>query len=249
MKVDGWYDDANLRYCLVLETDDERVTTMVWFDDDRLAEAQIALDRRWVTSLGFSDGHPWFAVLDWFYDSDPTQVAQELLDDFRSIDHRRLTYPDGDSSQMIANMNTRLAAIEMVVPRYLRVTDRMALFELLEQTVGGSEQSPSLIVSRLGPDGRVAHLEIFEVDDEAAAIDCFDRLAADAESVAAPAPPPLTNRAWEIAAAFADAYSRNDRGMLDRLVDPDGEVEARGQLNAFGDRPRFSDDSPIGSIE
>ncbi|MGE5211170.1 MAG: hypothetical protein ACM3MM_07875 [Acidobacteriota bacterium] len=99
------------------------------FPRDQLSQALTTLDRRWLASLGFADDHPWFAVLDWFYDADPTVMAQELPDDFRSVGHRRLSYPDGDRSQMITNINTRIEAVETVVPRYLRVTDRVALFE------------------------------------------------------------------------------------------------------------------------
>lgn len=39
------------------------------------------------------------------------------------------------------------------------------------------------MVSMLGVDGRPVHLEIFEIDDEAAAFACWDRLLADSDVV------------------------------------------------------------------
>ena len=174
-------------------------------------------------------------MIDLFYESDPTVIARELPDDFRLVDHRRLTFPDGDLSQMITNMNTRLGAMEMIVPRYLRVTDRMALFEQIEQTVGGSEQSHSLCVSKLGPDGRVAHLEIFEIDDDAAAIACFDRLDADVADEQEHERPidvtaPVTNSASEIARAFLAAFEHGDAGDVVHLFDPGGPVTYHNRL-------------------
>jgi hypothetical protein len=222
----------------VLEVRDGLAVRIDVFRHDQLGKAQTTLDRRWLTSLDFADDHPWLAVLDWFYESDPTVMARELPDDFRSVDHRRLTYPDGDRSQMITNVNTRLGAVEMVVPRYFRVTDRMAFFEHIEQTVGGSEQSLSLMVSKLGPDGRVVHLEIFEVDDEDGAIACFDRLLADGASEA-PGLGPLTNAAWDVVGAtpaLDDATGhheliavRADRFCLTRFTgtDPKGRAVDR----------------------
>ncbi|HSM67498.1 MAG TPA: hypothetical protein VK860_14420 [Ilumatobacteraceae bacterium] len=184
----------------VLEVRDGLAVRIDVFRHDQLGKAQTTLDRRWLTSLDFADDHPWLAVLDWFYESDPTGMARELPDDFRSVDHRRLTYPDGDRSQIVTNLSTRLGAVEVVVPRYHRVTDRTAFFEHIEQTVGGDEQSPSLMVSQLGPDGRVVHLEIFEVDDEDGAIACFDRLLADGSSEVRGLGP-LTNAAWDVVGA------------------------------------------------
>jgi class 3 adenylate cyclase/tetratricopeptide (TPR) repeat protein len=220
----------------VLEVRDGLAANLDVFPHDQLGAALTTLDRRWVSSLGFADDHPWFAVLDWYYDSDATVMARELADDFLLVDHRRLTFPDGDLSQMITNMNTRLGAMEVIVPRYLRLTDRMALFEQIEQTVGGSEQSISLCVSKLAPDGRVAHLEIFEIDDEAAAIECFNRLEAPTPGEGtAPEHPigvvaPLTNRASEIAHAFLEAFEHGDAGDVGHLFDPGGRVTYRNRL-------------------
>lgn len=165
------------------------------YEYDQLAQAQIELDRRSLASVGFAEDHPWYAVIEWFYDPDPTVVARELPDNFRYVDHRQLAFPDGDVAQMVTNIGTRLGVVT-VVPRYLRITDRMTLFEYIERTVDGAAQTPGLMVSRLGPDGRPAHLEIFEVDDEPSAIACFERLLSeDDENVTGLGP--LTNAAWE----------------------------------------------------
>ena len=94
---------------VIAEVHDGRCVGMEFFPHDRFSVAQIALDRRWLTLLGFADDHPWHAVLDWFYENDAARIASELPDHYRFVDHRRLTYPDGDRSQLIANLNTQLA--------------------------------------------------------------------------------------------------------------------------------------------
>jgi hypothetical protein len=53
--VDDWHDDDSLAYCLLVETDGERITHMIWFDDDQLIDAQLELDRRWLASTGQAD--------------------------------------------------------------------------------------------------------------------------------------------------------------------------------------------------
>jgi hypothetical protein len=204
------------------------------FPHDRLDDAQIALDRMWLTSLGFAEDHPWFELVGPYYATDSSVIAPALADDFQYLDHRKLSFPDGDRSQIIVNLETEFEAMAVVIPRYLRMSDRHALGERLEQAISGAGQTGGLYVSALGGDGRLAYMEIFDVEDEAAAVACYDRLLAD-DFASAPAPvPELTNRAWQLALAFATAYATGDRNALDGLLDLDGEVESRGPLNAFG---------------
>jgi class 3 adenylate cyclase/ketosteroid isomerase-like protein/tetratricopeptide (TPR) repeat protein len=175
------------------EVRDGRCVRIDHFPHDQLSVAQIALDRRWLTSLGFADEHPWFELIGLFYDTDSTVIARALADDFQYLDHRKLSFPDGDRTQFLTFAGT---APEVVIPRYLRLSDRQLLNERIDQTVGGAENG-GLHVGALGADGRIAHLEIFDFDDEAAAIACFDRLLAEGRA-SEPGLGPFTNAAWEV---------------------------------------------------
>ncbi len=175
---------------------DGRCVRMEVFAHGQLSEAQIALDRRWLTLLGFAEDHPWFELVGLFYDTDSTVIARALADDFQYLDHRKLSFPDGDRSQILANADTLLEATEVVIPRYPRLSDRHTLGERIEQTVGGADHSGGLHLSALDADGRIAYMEVFEVDDEAAAIAAFDRLLAE-ERASQAGLGPLTNAAWE----------------------------------------------------
>lgn len=208
------------------------------FPHDQLGEAQIALDHAWLASLGFADDHPFFELTALFYHSDPTVIAPAFSEEFRYVEHRRLGFPDGDRSQLLVNANSNSEVLEVVIPRYLRLTERLALGERIEQTVGGSAQMPGLYLTALGADGRIAYMEVFDVDDEEAAIACFDRLLADGTSEA-PGLGPLTNAAWEIVCAtpaLDDATGhheliavRADRFCLTRFTgtDPKGRAVDR----------------------
>jgi ketosteroid isomerase-like protein len=68
---------------ILMEVKDGLVVRSDSYEHDQLAKAQIALDRRLLASLGFAEDHPWYAVIEWFYDLDPTVVARELPEHFR----------------------------------------------------------------------------------------------------------------------------------------------------------------------
>lgn len=199
------------------------------FPHDQLREAQITLDHSWLTSLGFADDHPFFVLTELIYHSDPTVLLRAFSEDFRYVEHRRLSFPDGDRSQLLLNVNTQVGALEVVIPRYLRLTERLALCERIEQTVGGAAQRPGLYLTALGADGRIAYMEIFAVDDEDAAIACFDRLLADARTGETTTEQPIgttspANRASEIAGAFLAVFEHGNVSAIGHLFDPDGRV-------------------------
>ena len=202
------------------------------FQYDQLRAAQIALDHRGLTSLGFAEDHPWFALTALSYAVDPSVFAASFSEAFAYVEHRRLSFPDGDRSQILVNAGTQFEDLEVIVPRYPRLTDRVVLAERVEQTVGGADQMPGLLVSVLGADGLISHMEIFDIDDEDAAIACFDRLAAEALAddtiavedavVARRSSATVTNRASEIAAAFMAGFELGDFRTVSHLYDPEG---------------------------
>ncbi len=227
---------------MAVETRDGLFVRIDAFQYDQLRAAQIELDHRWMTSLGFAEDHPWFALTALFYDDDPTAFPSAFSEQFGYDDHRRLTFPDGDFGQLLVNAGTRLADLEVIIRRYLRLTDRIALGERIEQTVGGADQMPGLYLIALGADGRISYMEIFDIDDEEAAIAAFDRQLAEApadepESVAPfaarRAPASVTNRASEIAAAFLAGFEHGDFRTVSHLYDPDGVVTLHIQFRVM----------------
>jgi class 3 adenylate cyclase len=223
----------------VLEASDGLAVRMDVFPHDQIRPAQITLDRRWLASLGFTEDDPWFELVGLFYDADSTVIARALSEHFEYVDHRRLSFPNGDRTQILINANTLIEDVEVVIPRYVKLTDRLAIGERIEQTVDGAAMNGGLHVTALGAAGLIEHMEIFEVDDEAAALACFDRLLTE-ERREAVGLGPLTNAAWDVVCTertLGDANGeheliaiRSDRFCLTRFISAGHERGAIEQL-------------------
>jgi len=176
-QVDGWYDDANLRYCLVVETDEERVTHMVWFDDDQLVEAQLELDRRGLASIGYADH--WFEPIRLvMYDPHPEAMFEHLAPDFEYIDHRPLMFPSGDAEQLRSTIHSLQYDVVFTIPRIHRVSDAGSVIERIETAVGEIGRTHVVFVSQF-VDQRVRRMEAFDISELDRALACYDELTAD----------------------------------------------------------------------
>ncbi len=167
--VDGWYDDANLRYCLGVETDDERIIHMVWLDDDRLTEAHVELDRRWLASTGWT-GH-WSAPhLHLAYDPHPDAMFESLAPNFEYIDHRPLMFPSGGGDVFRSMVATMEHDVVFTIPQIHRLCEAGAVFERLETAIGDVGQTHVVFVNRF-VDQHIRSVEAFDITqlDEALA--------------------------------------------------------------------------------
>jgi hypothetical protein len=172
--VDDWHDDDSLAYCLLVETDGERITHMIWFDDDQLIDAQLELDRRWLASTGQS-GH-WFEP-HWhlLYDPHPDAMFEFLAPDFEYIDHRPLMFPSGDAELLRSTIASMEHEAVSTIPRIHRMSDAGGVFERLENAVGEVGQTHVVFVNRF-VDQRVRSIEAFDItqlDDALARYDEF----------------------------------------------------------------------------
>ena len=225
---------------IVVEASGTQLIRSDSYAHDQLAQAQTELDRRWLAQLGYAEDHPWHDLVARFYVTDSAVIAAAFADDFRYVEHRKLGFPDGGRDQLITNQDTLHdlgpMVVEVTIPRYLRLTNRLALGERIEQSAGGFEQGGGLYVTMFDDQGLIEYMEVFELGDDVAALACVDRLQAelDRDTPAAPAVPPLTNRAWELGAALSAAYTAGDRDEMARLLDPNGGVESRRQLDVQG---------------
>lgn len=172
MKVDGWYDDANLRFCLVVETDDERVTHMIWFDDGRLADAQIALDRRWLEAIGYADRW-WEPIRLVMYDPHPDAMFEHLAPDFEYIDHRPLMYPSGDAEQLRSTIHSSQHDVIYTIPRFHRISVAGSVVERIGTAVGEIGQTHVVFVSHF-IDQLVQRIEAYDIDQLDQALARYD---------------------------------------------------------------------------
>ncbi|MGE3590423.1 MAG: adenylate/guanylate cyclase domain-containing protein [Ilumatobacteraceae bacterium] len=174
--VDGWYDAANLRNCLVVETDAERVTHMVWFDDDQLVDAQLELDRRWLASIGYADH--WFEPIRLvMYDPHPDAMFEHLAPDFEYDDHRPLMFPSGDAEVLRSTIHSLQYDVVFTIPRIHRISDAGSVIERIETAVGDIGQTHVVFVSQF-VDQRVQRMEAFDITQLDQALARFDELTA-----------------------------------------------------------------------
>jgi hypothetical protein len=175
--VDGWYDDANLRFCLVVETDDQRVTHMVWFDDDQLRAAQIELDRRWLASIGYADH--WFEPIRLtLYDPHPDAMFDYLAPDFQYIDHRPLMFPSGNAELMRSTIHSLQHDVVFTVPRVHRISDAGWVFERIETATGEIGRHHIVFLSHCS-DQLVQSIEAFDITQLDQALARYDELTTD----------------------------------------------------------------------
>ena len=189
--------DAHERI-VIAEVHDGRCVRMEFFPQDRFSVAQIALDRRWLTLLGFADDHPWRAVFGLVLRERRRRDRQRAP---RPLPLRRPSAADLPRRRSLpADHQPEHTARRVSRPRRppLAPHHRADLAHRTLRAAGrGWERPGGLMLSRLGPDGRVEHMELFDFDDEPAAVAAFDRLLVE-QGASATGLGPLTNSAWEV---------------------------------------------------
>jgi hypothetical protein len=150
---------------------------MVWFDDDQLIEAQLELDRRWRSSIGYSDR--WFEPLwDELYDPHPDALFEHLAPDFEYIDHRPLMFPSGDAELMRTTIASMEHDVVFTIPRIHRMSDAGGVFERLETAVGEFGQTHVVFVARYVGE-RVRSIEAFDIAQLDEALARYDEFTSD----------------------------------------------------------------------
>ena len=174
LMVDRWLHGDRVRLAIVMETDDDRITHMVWFDEDQLVDAQVELDRRWLKSIGQA-GH-WYAPhLRDLYDPRPDGMFAYLTADFVYVDHRPLMFPDGDAEQLRVNVYSMEQQMMFVVPRIHALSEAGAVVERLELAAGEVAQTHVVFVGRFAAN-LVQRLEAFDITQLDAALARYEEL-------------------------------------------------------------------------
>jgi class 3 adenylate cyclase/tetratricopeptide (TPR) repeat protein len=90
---------------------------------------------------------------------------------------------------------------------------------------GGTSERPFLVAWVFGPDGRIAHIEQFDVGHEAEALARFDELTAEL-----PATPCIENAATRATVRFAEAWKARDWERIEAMYPPEFHMSDRRTL-------------------
>ena len=171
-------DNAVVERLQLVEGRDGLAVRIDHFTHDQLREAQQALDRRWLAARGYPLEHPFFNLLEPCYEPAAATMADMVNPGFDFVEHRVLSFPGGDVDQLVTNSGTAFLDSQIIVPRYLALSDRGSLLHRIERTLDGFAEDHSLALTLVGDNGRIDHFEVFDVAEEAAALARYEELVA-----------------------------------------------------------------------
>lgn len=190
---------------LILECRDGCFSQWNFVAVDLLEAAQLELDHRWLSSLGFDDDDWLFRHRGLSYSMDPDEFSDLLHPDFEFVDHSLLAFPSGDADTLTSVMRSIDHDVDVIIPRIHRISQRGGVVERIERATGDLVAERHFLTVFQVADDALRRMDVFALDDLDAAVGLFD----DREH------PPHThrveNRASVLALAASAAQQAGDR--------------------------------------
>jgi class 3 adenylate cyclase/tetratricopeptide (TPR) repeat protein len=159
---------------LILECRDGRFSQWNFFAVDQLEAAQLELDRRWLSSLGFDDGDWLFRHWSHSYSMNPDEFVDLLHPDFEFVDHSVLALPSGDADTLTSVMRSIEHEVDVIIPQIHRVSRTGGVAERIERATGDLVAERHFVTVVRIDDDALRRFDVFALDDLDAAIALFD---------------------------------------------------------------------------
>ena len=156
----------------------------VYFDVVQLEEAQVELDRMYLSSLGYPDDNFLFGVCAPAYSTDMDVMAPVLHPDFEYVEHRPLTWTGGDGETLRAIRSSADHNVVIMNREIYRISEHGMVFRRIEVATDALGETEFIGLAAFR-DGLVIRLDFYPYDDLDAAIARYDELVAAAQTATA----------------------------------------------------------------